>query len=243
MASNLPGGDFVQSLAQDPANPAHLVAAAYYHVYQSTDSGATWTTLPGFEAGAAVAFDPSGDGAMYVANGLGVDVSPDGSVWGTIDGSNSAARSGTGMVFDGSRLIVGASTGVAEADLATPDATTLAPSGVGSRGATIRASVNPNGRGTTVTFQYGTTTAYGQTTFPATAGDGNDGVTMTDFVSGLLPATTYHYRVVVMGDGGAAVGADQVFTTFGDQPDVDTGAADAIDTTSAVLHGWSTPTG
>ena len=127
---------------------------------------------------------------------------------------------------------MGASTGVAEADLVTPAATTLAPWGVGSRNATIRASVNPKGQGTTVTFQYGTTTAYGQTTFQATAGDGNDAVTVTDLVSGLLPATTYHYRVVVMGDGGAAVGADQVFTTFGDQPDVVTGTADTITTTT-----------
>ncbi|MFL6051043.1 MAG: hypothetical protein ACJ738_14845 [Gaiellales bacterium] len=243
MAANLPGGDFVQSLAQDPAHPQHLLAAGYDHLYQSTDSGATWTVLPGFESGSAAAFDPGGDGAMYVANGSGVDVSPDGSVWGPIAGSFSAARSGTGLVFDGSRLIVGASTGVAAADLVAPAAVTLAPSGVGSRNATIRASINPVGQSTTVTFQYGTTPGYGQTTFPVTAGDGNDDVTVTDLVSGLVPATTYHYRAVVTGDGGVAVGADQVFTTFGDQPDVVTGAADSIDTTDAVLHGSVNPNG
>jgi hypothetical protein len=239
--SALPGGDYAQSLAQDPGDPARLIAGGFDHSYQSTDAGATWTTLN--VPGGAVAFDPGGNGTRYVASGFGVEVSPDGTTWGSIRGSDTAARFGTGIAFDGSRVMIGSSTGVAEADLVAPAVATLAPSGVGSRGATVRATVNPEGLGTSVIFQYGTTTEYGQSSFPTTAGDGGDEVTITDLIEGLKPATTYHYRAVVLGDGGVAVGGDQMFTTYGDQPDVVTGATDGIATDRAVLHGTVNPNG
>ena len=239
--SSFPGGDYAQSIAQDPGNPPHLLVGGFDHTYSSTDGGSSWTAQP--IAGGAVAYDPSGDGSEYVATDSGVEVSPDGATWGLIDGSDTAARFGKGLAFDGSRVIVASGSGVTEADLVAPSVTTLAPLGYGSRGATIRATVNPDGRGTKVLFQYGTTTAYGQTTYPVTAGDGNDDVTITELVQGLTPATTYHYRAVVLGDGGVAVGADQTFTTYGDQPDVVTASADAIAAGQADLHGTVNPNG
>jgi hypothetical protein len=239
--SSFPGSDYAQSIAQDSGNPSHLLVGGFDHSYSSTDGGSTWTAQP--IAGGAVAYDPGGNGTEYVATDLGVEVSPDGATWGLIDGSDTAARFGKGVAFDGSRLIVASGNGVTEANLVTPSVTTLAPLGYGSRSATIRATVNPEGLGTTVVFQYGTTTAYGQSTYPVTAGDGSDDVTITDLVQGFLPATTYHYRAVVLGNGGVAVGADQTFTTYGDQPDVVTGSADAIAADQADLHGTVNPNG
>ena len=78
---------------------------------------------------------------------------------------------------------------------------------------TLKGSVNANNASTAVTFEYGTTTAYG-TSITATgspaAGTSATSVTCTPT---LLPNTTYHFRVVGTNSGGTTNGADQTFTT------------------------------
>ncbi len=98
---------------------------------------------------------------------------------------------------------------------APPEATTNAASGVTTTGATLNGTVNANNGSTTVTFEYGTTVAYGTmvtaTQSPAT-GYGN--TTVSKAISGLVPNTTYHYRVIGANGAGTTNGADQTFLTL-----------------------------
>ena len=96
-----------------------------------------------------------------------------------------------------------------------PTATTGPASGVGRDRATLSATINPNGPEMFgCRFEYGPTTAYENTVPCASVPDaGSDPVRVDTHVSGLLPGTTYHYRVVATNGGGTANGADQTFTT------------------------------
>jgi hypothetical protein len=73
------------------------------------------------------------------------------------------------------------------------DAATL----ITSTGATLNGTVNANNASTAVTFEYGTTIAYGNvvTATPATV-TGVTGTTVSYALSGLEPNTTYHFRAV-----------------------------------------------
>jgi DNA-binding beta-propeller fold protein YncE len=81
--------------------------------------------------------------------------------------------------------------------------------------AKLGALVNPGGIEATYRFEYGTTTAYGQSTpFPeGSVGEGLASRAVWAAASGLAPGTTYHYRVVATNEVGEAVGPDQTFTT------------------------------
>jgi CSLREA domain-containing protein len=96
---------------------------------------------------------------------------------------------------------------------AAPDATTGDATEVTSRGATLRASVTPNGHATTYHFEYGTTTAYGSSTAGRDAGRGVSATNVSAAIRGLTPATTYHVRVVASSSEGTTGGADKTFTT------------------------------
>jgi hypothetical protein len=94
-----------------------------------------------------------------------------------------------------------------------PSAVTQGANGVTINTATLNGTVDPNGDATTYSFQYGTTTAYGSTTPSSSAGSGNSGRAVSVSISGLMPGTIYHYRIVATNAEGTTVGADQTFTT------------------------------
>jgi hypothetical protein len=77
------------------------------------------------------------------------------------------------------------------------------------------ADVNPNNQSTTYHFEWGTTSAYGNSVPVAaeSAGSGGASVTVLERLDGLSPATTYHYRVVAGNGTGTIEGADRTFTT------------------------------
>jgi hypothetical protein len=105
------------------------------------------------------------------------------------------------------------------ADAYQPDApVTGGASGVGQTTATISGSVNPEGAATRVSFQFGTTTAYGQSTTPQLAAADNAADTFSATLSGLSANTTIHYRTVAVSDFGTQVGADQTVTTQAPPP-------------------------
>jgi hypothetical protein len=81
--------------------------------------------------------------------------------------------------------------------------------------AKLGALVNPGGIETSYRFEFGTTTAYGQTTpFPeGNVGQGVTSRTIWAAASGLAPGMTYHYRVIATNELGTVVGPDQAFTT------------------------------
>lgn len=93
-----------------------------------------------------------------------------------------------------------------------PVATTGGAANIAQQTARLTASVDPNAAATTVQFQYGTTSAYGAVTpEQVVTGDGKKAVTAD--ISGLAPATTYHYRLIARNAKGLSKGADRGFKT------------------------------
>lgn len=101
----------------------------------------------------------------------------------------------------------------------SPTVTTAAASAITNTGATLNGSIIPNGLATTYVFQYGQTTAYGQTTPATSAGAPNyTSRNVSAAVTGLQPGTVYHARLVASNSGGIVAGADITFTTTGTKP-------------------------
>lgn len=94
-----------------------------------------------------------------------------------------------------------------------PVATTQGHSGVTPTSATVKGSVNPHGVATTYHFEYGTSSAYGETTSSKSAGSSQTAQNVSAHLTGLRPGTTYHYRVVATSSAGTSTGADRTFTT------------------------------
>ncbi len=96
-----------------------------------------------------------------------------------------------------------------------PAAQTGAAQGVGPDTGTITGSLDTRGRTTTWWFEWGTSSRYGKSTSSRSAGSKaglqHEAVTLT----GLAPATTYHYRLVAKSDAGTTHAADATFTTTG----------------------------
>jgi virginiamycin B lyase len=116
---------------------------------------------------------------------------PDGTLWFTDDNARRIGR----VTLDPPAAITGAAADV------TPT------------GARLTGSVNPRDYATTYTFEYGPTTAYGQTTPVQGAGDGGSAGPVGAELSGLTPQVTYHYRVSATSSRGTTVGQDATFTT------------------------------
>jgi phosphodiesterase/alkaline phosphatase D-like protein len=97
----------------------------------------------------------------------------------------------------------------------SPTATTNAATSVGDLSATLNGLVNPDGVSNSVFFQYGTTTSYGQAiqAVPSEIAGFAD-VSESVVLTGLLPNTTYHFRMGTSPAGMASrYGADMTFTT------------------------------
>jgi PKD repeat protein len=96
---------------------------------------------------------------------------------------------------------------------ATPPTVSTRPaSSITTQSATLNGLVNANGSLTTVSFQYGLTTAYGNSGSAGTvSGYSQDSVFLN--ISGLSPSTLYHFRIVGTNAGGTSYGADLTFTT------------------------------
>ena len=123
-----------------------------------------------------------------------------------------------------------------------PTVTTTAATVITATSGTLNGTVSSNGAGTTVTFQYGSTTSYGSTVTaaqsPLAAGAINAPASAT--IGGLACNTFYHFRALGANSVGPANGADASFTTaacVATAPTVATDAATAITPTRATLNG------
>jgi hypothetical protein len=115
------------------------------------------------------------------------------------------------------------------ADAYQPDTLlTGAASGVSTSAATLNASVNPHGAAVSVFFEFGASTAYGQSTPAQILPVGNAPAAFSAPLSGLAPETTIHYRAVAQTDFGTIVGADQTVTTASDVGTALVGRARAV---------------
>src|SRR4051812_13170368 len=77
-----------------------------------------------------------------------------------------------------------------------PTAVSGPASNVTTDAATLAGTVNPAGGATTYRFEYGTSTSYGSQAADGNAGSGATDEDVSSNLTGLSPATTYHYRVV-----------------------------------------------
>jgi hypothetical protein len=91
--------------------------------------------------------------------------------------------------------------------------TTGAPANVTATTATLVGAVNPEGGPARASFQFGTTTAYGQTTAPLSIAPANVAVPFLAQLAALPPSTTLHYRAVASTDFGVKFGPDHTLTT------------------------------
>ena len=109
--------------------------------------------------------------------------------------------------------------------------------------ATLNGTVNPGNLSTTVEFEFGLTTSYGNNLTLLNPLSGSDEQVVTGELTGLQAGTQYHYRVVATNALGSANGEDEVFTTLaeGGLPTASTDAATAITTTTATLNGTVNP--
>ncbi len=96
-------------------------------------------------------------------------------------------------------------------DVDTP--TTGLATGVTTTTATLTGTVNPEGGAAKVSFQFGTTTGYGQTTAATPIAPANAAVSFQAPLTGLPPSTTFHYRAIATTDFGVKLGPDQTLTT------------------------------
>jgi subtilisin family serine protease len=131
-------------------------------------------------------------------------------------GTGAQLGSLSGVTVTGRRLDAAAA--VSGGRSAQPPADTGDADGVTSSSATLYGASDPCGTATSYEFEYGPTTAYGSATPAASIGSGNAAVGVTSPLSGLAPATTYHYRLVTIRGGARLAGADRTFTTAAPAP-------------------------
>ena len=130
----------------------------------------------------------------------------------TIDAGSVLGTGGLLDVDGDPRSILTPDIGADEAYVA-PSVTSDAATAVDHQAATLNGTVNPRGSATTYNFEYGPTTAYGDSTPSTSGGTGGTAEAVSAVLSGLLPLTTYHYRLVASNPGGSSFGSDQTFTT------------------------------
>lgn len=124
--------------------------------------------------------------------------------------------------------------------LAKASVTTDAATSVNYLTATLNGTINPNGCLTTYEIKWGLTQDYGS----GVAGFGSvgpeGGAKSVQAVVSVKPSTTYHYRVYASNFYGTSEGSDKSFTTPPKpvvKPEVSTGSATEVNSSSALLHG------
>jgi hypothetical protein len=91
------------------------------------------------------------------------------------------------------------------------------PSGLSETDVTLNGELNPGGHKLEYRFQYGTTTAYGQSSMSEDAGESSEPTSVSALFTGLAPGT-YHYRLVALGAGGDSYSPDSTFTLYAPAP-------------------------
>ena len=146
--------------------------------------------------------------------------------------SNSAGTTlGNDVIFS---VSAGGGSGV---PLAAPTVTTVSELGVSAESAVLRGTANPNQGTSLVRFEYGTSTLYGKFTPWQGVGNGNATVDVARTLEGLLPGTTYHFRLIGANNLGTSTGADEEFTTSFPAPTAVSGAAAVLTSNSVRLDG------
>lgn len=122
----------------------------------------------------------------------------------------------------------------------TPEATTTAATGVSAHQATLNGQVTANRWSTSYRFEYGRG-SYSSSTAELEAGTSTSPVAENASVTGLVPASSYQFRIRATNALGTSYGNEGTFTTPAAPPEVATGGATGIDSTNATLSGTVNP--
>ena len=179
--------------------------------------------------GVSVALSADGDtGADRRARrqrrqGRGVGVHALGSTWTqqgeklTGGGEAGEGEFGTNVALsaDGDTALIGGwrdngGAGAAWVFVDPPTPTTGAATSVGETSATLNGTLGAGGSSAAY-FQYGTTAAYGASTATQSVGASSSPSPLAAAIGGLVPGTTYHFRLVAENSGGVVYGGDQTF--------------------------------
>ena len=191
------------------------------------------TVTSGFEYGLTTAYGTSVAGVPVSVTGstaLAVSVTITGLAPCTLYHFRAKGTSGA-VIVNGSDLTFTTAN-------ASPTVTPVAASTVTGTTATLNGTVNANTLSTVVTFDYGLTVAYGTTVAgvpsPVTGGSAT---AVSAAITGLIPGTTYHYRVNGANVCGTSNSTDMTFTTPALAPAIVTLAATGVTTNGATLNG------
>jgi hypothetical protein len=124
-----------------------------------------------------------------------------------------------------------------------PTVATQPAADLAAKGAELNATVNQGDVSTAVYFEWGLTISYGSFTATNIVAPGGSTVTVSDFISKLLPKTTYHFQAIGSNTFGVFNGGDLTFTTLPLLPTVTSGTPSAVSTNSAQLNGVVNPNG
>lgn len=167
-----------------------------------------WGTTPAYGGGGPVGSLPAQIGVVAVTN-MALGMSPS-----TTYHYRLAATNAEGTGYSGDLTLT-----TLEAPPPPPPPPPTVATGpttaVTATNATITGSVNPNGSPATYYFQWGVSTAYGNVTPTVSLPGANTTSYVSEGLTGLTPATTYHYRLVATNSAGSTNGADQAFNTPG----------------------------
>lgn len=129
---------------------------------------------------------------------------------------------------------------------ATPPSVTTDSANASQTAATLKATINPNGKYATAYFEYGTSTFYGSLSYSVGINSGTAASAVTQDISGLLCGTIYHFRAVAYNSDGTGFGLDQQFSTgscLNTAPTVATNTASGVTQTEATLNAAINPNG
>src|SRR5438270_5092863 len=99
-----------------------------------------------------------------------------------------------------------------------PAVSTGSATSISTTHAELRGTINPHGSKTSYQFQWGLTTAYGASSTVKSAGGGTTNVAVHTGIHGLMPGTTYHFRLIASNSVGQRFGSDRAFKTKGNPP-------------------------
>jgi hypothetical protein len=123
-----------------------------------------------------------------------------------------------------------------------PSVSTGSAGGITETTGTVGGAVNPNLVATTFHVDYGLTAAYGSASAEQVVGNGSSPLAVSTNLSGLSPATTYHYRISATNGLGTVSGGDRTFRTSG-SPLATTGGVLGVDQTHVNALGQVNPEG
>ena len=218
------------ALSADNAGHVYVVDPCKNRVDRYSDTGTYEATIYNGANGAplALATDP-GTGDVYVAESAvaGTQITyfsaSGASAPQTIDAKTLGVLSGL-SVGPEATIYAGDSTN-SVIDLFAPfEGPTIGaetPSPIEPTAALLIDTVNPHGVESTYHYEYGTETTYSTAAPEEEVHPGSVPVTAPREITGLVPNTTYHFRIVSSNASGSIVGEDQTFTTAAAPPVVD----------------------